>query len=640
MASTVRRRDLGADLVAESGPRRREGADDLLTAGLGLAGVRQPTPPAGASVRQMAHHRDIRELMDVTEEGGFGRLYGPASPDALAVAGEETTALLRLPGRRFPFTVRVLIPDAFDADAPCLIVAPSSGSRGVTGAIGDVGAWALTHGCAVALTDKGTGVGAQILATGEVYDLDGDLTTPDAAPSSFAVKRTRRLRRFLDDAPHAIAFKHAHSGEHVEADWPQFVLAAARYGLARLAASDSARAKRPVSVIAVGVSNGGGAVLRAAEADRAGVLDAVVAAEPQITPRPRGRLTVIDGGVERAGAGAPLYDIASQMSLFAPAAALAPAFAAFPLAELLAPLRPRQEAFAADLASAGVLDGDTTEAQAEAAVARMRALHFGPESDGALNAMVALHIWPAVTATFANALGRFGVEDALAGVTFAFADPGGSEARAPTPEEKALLAGRSGGLAPSGGVALVDHGDAAWMSAKTALAFRRLWTGHDGQAKRVQRGARHVLAHARPRGRPTIIVHGRGDSLINPTHTSRAYVAAAARAGRGARHLRYYEIERAQHFDTLLNLPGFSAYYTPLNASLCAALQLMRQTLLAGTALPPSQRVRTLPPPMADGARTRLERAHLGAIAVEPHSDDRIVADPGRIVIPAALGDV
>ncbi len=638
MASTSPARGLGAEVVAQRGPRRRAGDDDLLTAGLSLDELRALTPPPDATPRRMAHHRDIREHLDVTAEGGFGRLFGPPSLEALRVTGVEITALLRLPGRRHPFTVQVLIPDAFDAEAPCLIVAPSSGSRGVTGAIGDIGAWALTHGCALALTDKGTGVGAQILATGEVYDMDGDLAAPRAEPTTFALKTTAALRRFSEANPHAIALKHAHSRENVEADWPAFVLAAARYGLAQLSAHAPAGRGATPHVIAAGVSNGGGAVLRAAEADRAGVLDAVVAAEPQITPRRRGRILVVEGSAARMHAGLALYDVASTMTLLAPVAALAPVFANYPLAELVAPLRPRHEAFAAALARAGLLEGTTPAAQAQAALARLRALHFGPESDPALNAMVALQVWPAVTATFANALGRFGVEDALAGVTFAFADLGASDPRAPTPEEKAALAGRCGGLAPSGGVALVDHGDAAGMGPDAALALRRLWTSRERESGRVRRGAREVLAHAKPRGVATIIIHGRGDSLLNPTHTSRAYVAAAARAGRNARQLRYYEVDGAQHFDTLLNQPGFSAHVVPLNPYVCDALRMARETVRTGASLPPSQRIRATPPPLVNGARPPLEHGHLGAIAMAPHESDRIHVAPGRIVIPTAHG--
>src|SRR3546814_1144686 len=42
---------------------------------------------------------------------------------------------------------------------PCIVLGPSSGSRGVYGAIGTAGEWGLKKGCAVALSDTGKGMG-------------------------------------------------------------------------------------------------------------------------------------------------------------------------------------------------------------------------------------------------------------------------------------------------------------------------------------------------------------------------------------------------------------------------------------------------------------------------------------------------
>jgi len=625
---------LGAHIVAEGAPIRRAADDDLLTAGLGLAGLRRETPPPEASLRQISIHREFRELVDVTDEGGYARLYGPARAEDIVVLGSEITTLLRLPGRTFPFVVRVLIPDTFDRDDPCLIVAPSSGSRGVTGAIGDIGGWALTHGCALVLTDKGTGVGGHILATDDVYDANYAMCRAGAGPTTFEAKRSRALTRFIKANPHAVALKHAHSRENVEADAPYFVLAAARYGVRVLRAHLEGRAgERRISVIAAGVSNGGGAVLRAAEEDTQGVLDAIVAVEPNVTPRVRSKLDIIDGVERCAAPGRALYDIASAMTLLAPVAALAPSLGETPLAELTAPLSEAHAVWAKTLAGHGLIEGMTTEDRALSALQRLRALGFGPQSDACLHAMVALQIWPAVAATFANALGRFGVEDALGGVTFAFADPGSLAARAPTSEERKFFAARGAGLAPSAGVELIDNDRAAGMSVETALRFRALWTERDRQARRIQRGARDVLASARLRGAPTIIVHGRGDSLININHASRAYVAAAH--GPGAHNLRYYEVDNAQHFETLLMTPGFSSLYAPLNAYAYRALALMRTTLRDGSPLPPSQRVRTSPPaPTVDGMRAQLENDHLGPIQDAPGARDAIELSRSSLIMP------
>ena len=74
-------------------------------------------------------------------------------------------------------TLMVQIPASFSLDAPCIVTAASSGSRGVYGAIATAGEWGLKHGCAVAYTDKGTGNGAHDLAANMANSLQG-LRTP------------------------------------------------------------------------------------------------------------------------------------------------------------------------------------------------------------------------------------------------------------------------------------------------------------------------------------------------------------------------------------------------------------------------------------------------------------------------------
>jgi hydroxybutyrate-dimer hydrolase len=57
-------------------------------------------------------------------------------------------------------TTPVQIPASFEKNNPCISTAPSSGSRGVHGAIGSAGEWGLTRGCAAAYTDAGKGAEA------------------------------------------------------------------------------------------------------------------------------------------------------------------------------------------------------------------------------------------------------------------------------------------------------------------------------------------------------------------------------------------------------------------------------------------------------------------------------------------------
>jgi hydroxybutyrate-dimer hydrolase len=142
-----------------TGPVREtvhRGNDDLLSAGLGLGGLRAPPPaladpaaPDPAALRRRAIHASWNGIADLGPLGGYGSLYG-AVP---AVPGREYAAFMHVPGARAPHRVLVQVPDDFDAAARCVVVAASSGSRGIYGAIALAGAWGLPRGCAVAYTD-------------------------------------------------------------------------------------------------------------------------------------------------------------------------------------------------------------------------------------------------------------------------------------------------------------------------------------------------------------------------------------------------------------------------------------------------------------------------------------------------------
>ena len=146
---------------------------DLLTAGLGRTGLGRATAPTYADplaptaleLRRNATHSNYRALLDPSANGGYGSLYGPN----VDVAGVATSSEGLIPGREYIASlddggglkrtvIAVQVPDSFNQAAPCLVLGPSSGSRGVYGAVATAGEWALKHGCAVALTDAGKGV--------------------------------------------------------------------------------------------------------------------------------------------------------------------------------------------------------------------------------------------------------------------------------------------------------------------------------------------------------------------------------------------------------------------------------------------------------------------------------------------------
>src|SRR4029453_7225766 len=115
----------------------------------------------------------------------------------------------------------------YDPSNGCIVAAPSSGSRGVYGAIATAGEWGLKRGCAVAYTDKGTGTGAHNLQTNTVNLLRGEraevVTAGDDANFVADVSDSQRAA-FNDATPNRFAFKHAHSQLNPEKDWGKNVL--------------------------------------------------------------------------------------------------------------------------------------------------------------------------------------------------------------------------------------------------------------------------------------------------------------------------------------------------------------------------------------------------------------------------------
>ena len=127
---------------------------DLLTAGLGRTGLgaaaapayANPLAPTALELRRNAVYGNYRALLDYTANGGYGTLYGP-NVDIAGVAtngqglipGRESIATLDDGSGRKRTVIAVQVPDSFNPAAPCLVLGPSSGSRGVYGALATAG---------------------------------------------------------------------------------------------------------------------------------------------------------------------------------------------------------------------------------------------------------------------------------------------------------------------------------------------------------------------------------------------------------------------------------------------------------------------------------------------------------------------
>ncbi len=547
--------------------------DDLLTAGLGLPGLRALVPPAfadavaptPAELRRRAIWSNWRGIADLAPGGGYGEVYGSVA----TVPGREFSALATVPGARQPHRVLVQVPDAFDRTRRCVLVAPSSGSRGVYGAIAVAGAWGLPKGCAVAYTDKGTG--------SDYVDLDA--RTGMRADGSVAALGTDALA-FAPEVPEGatgVAFKHAHSQDNPEADWGRHVRQAAEFALRALDEAFPAEAPFTFAntrVIGVGISNGGGAVLRAAEQD-GDWLDAVVAGEPSV---------LVDGHDSRA-----LYDYTTEALLLMPCALLA--MDDLPQPPLQAQARGQWTERCRALREAGLVDGSDAEAQARDALARMRASGWTEQALRAGALSVGFDLWRAVAVTYASAYGRFGIGEHPCGHAWSAQNADGTR-RVATAQERAAWWSDASGIPPGAGVGIVDDNVRIDPSLSRLQCLRGLWSGASVEAERVRRGVAETRAGLPRKGLPVTVIHGADDGLIPMAFTSAPYVAKARAAGLD---VRFWQVRHAQHFDAFLGLPDYGARYLPMLPYVYRALDRTLAALEQGAPLPGDAVIQTVP---------------------------------------------
>jgi hydroxybutyrate-dimer hydrolase len=623
--------------------------NDLLTGGLGSAGLANANPPpfanpaqpTAAELRTRAIHANYRALVDMTPGGGYGTLYGPAvGIGGLGmIAGHEYLALADRGGRHGGgerVTIMVQVPDSFGIGQTCIVTAPSSGSRGVYGAIATAGEWGLKRGCAVAYTDKGTGMGVHDLSSNTV-----NLITGERVPATSNSDRIN-FRADLDEAeraafntafPNRLAWKHAHSRNNPESHWGRDVLDSIELAFAVLNIHHpglNGRRHTPDNtvVIASSVSNGGGASLRAVELDRSGLIDGVAVSEPNIQPRHDPSFTIRQGNQEPFSAHSrSLYDATTLVNLYQPCASLSVQDA---------PLNTAASAGRCDgLFRSGLLKSADVPAQAEEAQAIINGYGILREQNFLQPSYSAFFVPQSIAVTYANAYAKAGVERNLCGYSFAFAENG---VPAPLPPiDAANLFAIGNGIPPTGKVVLInndapgggreDRSSTPDQNLTGAGCLRDLATNPPAG---FRASLEAIQATAALRGKPAVIVNGRADGIIPPNHASRPYYALTQKTP-GAGIVRYYEVTNATHLDAFNAFPGFDARYVPLHHYYFQALDLMWDHLVNGAPLPPSQVVHTAP--RGPGA-PRIGPANLPPIRQTVAEDSAIRFSGTELFIP------
>ena len=626
--------------------------DDLVTAGLGAQamlgqppGYADPDHPTAAELRRAAL------FFRASRGQGFGRLFGPnvdaATGEVFAddgkVAGDEILAFDDDGTGKENVAMLLQIPADLRSERRCLVAIPVNGSSGLYRDVIDFGFWGLRHRCAVVYTDKGHGDGFHLLEPDTVNLIDGrQVPAEEAGPSAHfrADLDDAERRSFLAAWPHRVAFKAAHSKQNPEKNWGEDVLHAIRFAFVELARRDSGFTHENTIVIGTGSSNGGGAILYAAEKDTEKLMDGVVAREPQVQLKPDDRAVVVRGTVERRGTGRTLLDYFSFGNLYQPCAVLA--VPDIPLKDRVPYAANRCQS----LRDKGLLTTDTLESQAREALDRMHRYGWDPETD--IGHAFGYFVAPDATATkYANNHGRFDVRDRLCGYSYAAADADGRPVSVPAAQAAQNFAIAPGG-APAGAIDVINDDDPtgprrSWLSMSRstgrqdfnldgAICIRELVTGSSVAAQRVQAGIGEFLASGKLNGAPVMIVHGRSDDRVPVSYSSRPYVALNSLMDGEQSRLRYIEVTNAEHFGT--DLPGFDTRMVPLTLYHLRALDLMWAHLTEQKPLPPSQVVRTTPRGGEAGKAPPLQLSNVPAISMHPAEGDVIEVKDGRLTVP------
>lgn len=678
-------------------------SDDLLTAGLGASGLAKPAAPApadpkaptAAELRRMAIHGNYRAIVPTAPGTGYGVLFGPQVgvdgkvvtvkgadgkdvPAEGKIAGEEYLTYADNGTGKQNVTLMVQVPASFDPKNACIIAGPSSGSRGVYGAIGTAGEWGLKRGCAVAYSDVGKGMGIHDLASDTVHRIDGTrgTATEVGKASHFTANLSAAEREAYNKAnPNRIAFKHAHSQQNPEKDWGKFTLEAVELAFQVLNTKGYNLTPANTLVIASSVSNGGYSSLMAAEQDTKGLIDGVAVSEPNVSIKNQPFTVNYANNAPVANPGRPLIDYYSLWNLYVQCAAMT-SDSALSDYQVKSPIKFSGEIGmnrCKSLADKGLLKTKFVADQAEEARGILRAYGLTADQEGLQNTTAALSFHEAITTGYANSYGRFSVADNLCGYSYA-----GTIAPAKDASGKVTNAadigkpGPFGGLAasfaslagvyPGGGINLINNNakggpleNRSSVTASTdrkdgnldgAICLRNLVLGRDivtgkplagkdlDNHKRIMQGLGETIMTGNLQGKPTIVIVPRNDQVIAPNHAGRAYFGLNKMVEGAKSKLAVVEVTNAQHLDSLNGLPGYNDKLIPTHVYFDQAMNLMWDHLKNGKPLPGSQVVRTAPPGMSGDKANAVAKLHVPNILIDVPEYSRITFDGKAVTVP------
>lgn len=635
-------------------------SDDLVTAGLGFSKLSDikianhfadNLHPTFHELRKAKLNRYIN--MNNGEGYYFGFKYNKLTPlfDG-KIAGTEVQAYLDNGVEKVAFLLQ--IPLDFDKKNACIVAVPTMDAEGVYNAkdIQIRGLWGLNHNCAIVYNDKGLGNALFDLSNKAGYLINGHATKQ--------AKAGRELLFFVDEQlpsnliTNRYATKYLHSKQNYEEKWGEYVIKSIEFAFYYLnnvyvSGGETIIDKTNTYVLVYGASDGGGAALKAGEYDTNGMIDGIVAVNPQIqiSPNYSKNLSIRKGDLTTTLLTKSLIDYTSYGALYMPCAILALPKENTPYLDKYFFAQNRCRA----LKEVALLNAISVTDQAREALDKLYQYGWTKE----MMLQIPFHYFTQsinLPYQYISAYGRYGVDEHLCHYSVASINQdillNDGQVSPLTQTNFALLWSLNSGSLPiimDNNIIAVDlvndddpnhaHRELFSRSIESteidynlagAICLRDMI-----QETRVQEGQKNVFASGKLNHIKTIIVHGQLNVKNLPDYSSRAYVALNSYQEATASQLRYIEVEHASYIDS--DSP-FDNSLIPIDFYGENAMNLLWNNITQNVPLPQSQVIRTRVRGGKPGLAPKIKQSNLIPISSSPNSKDRIYISTGSIVIP------
>lgn len=645
-------------------------SDDLVTAGIGFSALTRaqkiptfsnPAQPTAAELRQARLTRYINPSL------GEGKFYGFRYEELTPLfdgkfAGSELTAYFDDGSGQQNVAMLLQIPLDFDKRNPCIVAVPASDSNSIYDAkdIQIRGLWGLRHNCAVVYTDKGLGNGLFDIANNRGYLLNGVTATATGSTKSmlqFVPNMTNPIA-FNYNNPNRFAIKQLHSQQNPESKWGEYVLKSIEFAFYQIN-EDFSPYHQPIFnnnntlVLVYGATDGGGAALKAGELDTHGVIDGIVAVNPQIQPKPLAQLNLQYKNQNTSLTIRPLIDYASYGALYTPCATLAVKNNSPVLVPYAEKLTYMQNS-CTTLKEQGLLTANTLEEQAQEALTKLH--QYGWESS--MDHQLAFQFYTQYTAfpyKYISSLGRYSVEENICNYSIASINQkrllnNGPIMPLETNDFASFWANATGSIPVINNelitaIDLVNNNDPRGTyrelfsqsnstkrldyNVDGALCLRNLAT--DTQLPRIKNGINEVQANGNLNQIKTFIIHGRDNVAVLPNYSSRPYVALNSYVEGRSSQLRYLEVTNTSYHDAKA---PFDSTLLPIDYYGESAMNWLWNHFQKGTSLPDSQVINTVPRGHQPGYAPDVTEKNIVPIMQTPRKNNMIMVTNGTLTIP------